>query len=172
MRWQAGMEERLGILFNKQYIFNLHVLEFTVSHAHTHTRGSHTLMIFLSLLFFALSTLREPTDLTWVGYSGDGACEDMALGTYCTCEYIKVATESRCYVHDDLYNHASCRDGVFNVWKTSYILWTRVVFACFPDEYSNLTQFDPQRPNLQNIIPGNRASNPHTRAGMPQANIA
>ena len=105
-------------------------------------------MIFLSLLFFALSTLREPTDLTWVGYSGDGACEDMALGTYCTCDYIKVATESRCYVYKDLHYDAWCRDGVFTTWETSHILWTRAGFACLPDEYANLTQLVSQRPDL------------------------
>lgn len=105
-------------------------------------------MIFLSLLFFALSALREPTDLTWVGYSGDGACSDMALGTYCTCDYVKVAEPSRCFLYDDLFDDASCRDGVFTTWESSRILWTRVGFACIPDEYSNLTQLDPQRPDL------------------------
>lgn len=102
-------------------------------------------MIFLSLLLFALSALREPTDLTWVGYSGDGACEDMALGTYCTCDYFTVAAKSRCYVHGDLYGGAACRDGVFTAWETSHVLWTRDGFACLPDEYANLTQLHSQR---------------------------
>lgn len=105
-------------------------------------------MIFLSLLFLALSALREPTDLTWVGYSGDGACDDMALGTYCTCDYLKVAGKSRCYyVHGDLYDGAVCRDGVLTAWTTSHVLWTRVGFACLPGEYANLTHLDPQRPD-------------------------
>ena len=110
-------------------------------------------MIFLSLMFFALSALREPTDLTWVGYSGDGACEDMALGTYCTCDYIKVAEPSRCALSDDLFHDASCRDGVLTIWESSRIFWTRTGIACLPDEYVNLTQLDPQRPDFQTIIP-------------------
>jgi hypothetical protein len=97
-------------------------------------------MIFLSLLFFALSALREPTGLTWVGYSSDGACMDMALGNYCTCDYVKVWTLS-----DELFEDASCLDGVFTTWKSSRILWPRTGIACLPDEYFNLTQLDPQR---------------------------
>lgn len=113
-----------------------------------HVEGvQNMIMILLSLLFLALSALREPTDLTWVGYSGDGTCSDMALGTYCTCDYIKVTQTSRCYVHEHLYDAASCRDGVFTPWRTSHILWTRVGFACLPDAYANLTQLD-QRSGL------------------------
>lgn len=111
-------------------------------------------MILLSLLFLALSALREPTGLAWVGYSGDGACSDMALGAYCTCDHVKVAEASRCIMLDDMFDDASCIDGVMTVWESPRFLWTRTGFACLPHEYANLTNLEEPRPDLYNLIRG------------------
>ena len=101
-------------------------------------------MIFISLFLIVLSVIREPKDLTWVGYSGNAGCIDMALGTYCTCDYIKIAKDSRCVLHETIYDDASCRDGMFQEWETSHVLWTRVGFACLPGEYTNGSKIYPR----------------------------